>query len=59
VIPQVGKVRENQVYARHLLVREGHACVDQDDPALLAHGGHVFADLPQSAQGYDLQGFIA
>ena len=58
VFPQVSKVRQNEVDARHLLIRERHPGVHQDDSARLAHGGHVLADLPQSAKGHDLQGIV-
>ncbi len=57
VFSEVGEVGQDQVYARHLFVREGHASVDKDYTAVLPYGSHIFADLPQSAQGNDLQSF--
>jgi hypothetical protein len=54
MVPQVGEVGQDEIYPRHLLVREGHAGVDQHDPAFLPHGGHVFANLSQATQRYDL-----
>ena len=58
VFPKVGKVRKDYVNSRHLFVRERHAGIYQDNPTLLAHGGHILADLPQSTQGHDLQGLF-
>ncbi len=55
VLPEVGEVGKDQVDPGHLLVRERHPGVDEDDPALLPDGRHVLADLPQSSQGHDLQ----
>src|ERR671915_446753 len=35
VLPEVGEVRQDEVYPRHLLVGEGQAAVHQDHAALL------------------------
>jgi hypothetical protein len=48
MLPEVGEVRQDQVYPRHLLVREGKASIYQQDAALLPHGGHVFTYLSQA-----------
>src|SRR5215217_6273461 len=58
VLPQVGKVGQHQVDPWHLLVRERHSGVNQDNTAPLAHGGHVLADLTQPSEGYDLQDLV-
>ena len=58
VLPQVRKVGEHEVDARHLLIRERHTGVHQDHAARLAHGRHVLADLAQSSEGHDLQGLV-
>ncbi len=58
VFPEVCEVRQDQIYARHLLIRESQARVHQDHSAPLAHGGHVLADLPQTSEGHHLQGIL-
>jgi hypothetical protein len=59
VLPEVSKVRKDQIYPRHLLVREGHAGVHEQDTASSPHRRHVLADLVKPAQGHDLQGVVA
>src|SRR5215210_2058575 len=58
VFPHIGKVGEHKVDPRHLLIRERHTGVDQDDPTVLAHGRHVLADLTQPPKGNDLQALM-
>jgi hypothetical protein len=48
VLPKVGEVRQDEVYPRHLFVRESQASVHQDHAAVLPHGGHVLADFVQA-----------
>ena len=55
---EVGRVRDNQVYAEHIVVREGYAAVDYNDVAAVLNNGHVLADLVQTAKRYDLQFFF-
>src|SRR5918997_1466073 len=59
VIPEIGEVRQYEVYSRHLLVRKCHPGVHQEDAAPPSHSAHVLADLAQASQGHDLQGVVA
>ena len=52
---QVGDVGDDVVDPRQLLVREHQAAVDHDDIVAVLDGVHVLADLPQAAQGDELQ----
>ena len=45
----VCKIRNNAVDARHVLFREAHAAVDDDDVVVVFEGGHVLADLANAA----------
>ena len=55
---EVGRIRDDEVYAEHVVVRERDAAVDDDDiPAVLVDG-HVLADLVETAERYDLQFFF-
>jgi hypothetical protein len=54
VLSEEREVGQDQVDPRHLLVRKGQAGVDQNDAALLPHGGHVLAYLSQAPKRYDL-----
>ena len=54
----VGEVRQNEIYAQHLVVGKGHPAVyDHHIPAIFEHGD-VFADLTYASQGYDFQFFF-
>ena len=55
---EVGRVRDNEVYAEHIIVRECYAAVDYNDVAAVLDNGHVLADLVQTAKRYDLQFFF-
>jgi hypothetical protein len=48
---EVGEIRQHEIYARHLVIREGEPGIHQYYPATLTDGGHVLADLTQSPQG--------
>ena len=52
---QVRDVRDDVVDPRQLLIREHQAAVDHDDVVAVLDGIHVLADLPQAAQGDELQ----
>jgi hypothetical protein len=58
VFAQIRKIGQDEINARHLLVRERHTGVHKHHAAPLAHGCHVLADLPKSSEGYDLQGSV-
>ena len=57
ILDEVGHVRDDAVNAVHIVPGEGHAAVHNDDLAAVLIGGHVFADLIQTAQGDDFQFF--
>ena len=50
-------VRDDAVDAVHVVAGEGHAAVHHDDLAAVLIGGHVLADLVETAQGDDFQFF--
>ena len=52
---QIGHVRQHDVHAVHVLIREAHAAVHNDNVAAEFIGGHIFPDFSQTAQGDDLQ----
>ena len=55
---EVGRVRDDQINAQHVVIREGYAAVnDQNVVAVLDHG-HVLADLIEAAKRYNLQFFF-
>ena len=51
VLLEEGQVGHHQVDAQQFGVREHHAAVDDDDVFAVADGGHVHAELAESAQG--------
>ena len=55
---EIGGVRDHQVNAQHIIVREGHAAVDDHDVVSVFDHGHVLADLIETAQRYNLQFFF-
>src|SRR6185369_13231268 len=52
---QVGDVGDDQVNAEHMRLGEHQAAIDDDDIIAVLENGHVQADLPQPAEGDDLQ----
>ena len=54
VFDQIGDVRNNEVDAEHVLLREHEPGVDDDDLVVHADGGHVLSDFAKSAERYDL-----
>ena len=54
VVLQIGNVRDDAVYTRHILAGERDAAVHHDDAVAVLKGGDVHADLFQTAQGDDL-----
>ena len=54
---QIGKVRDHQVHAVHVLLGEAHAAVHHDHVLAVLQDGDVLADFIQSAQGNDFQFF--
>ena len=57
VLHQIRHVRYHAVDAVHIVAGEGHAAVHHDDLAAVLIGGHVLADLVETAQGDDFQFF--
>ena len=57
VLDEVADVGDDAVDAVHVVPGEGHAAVHHDDLAAELVGGHVLADLVETAQGNDLQFF--
>ncbi len=51
VFLEIGDVRDDHIHAQQVLVREGHARVDDDDILPIFQDGHVLADLIEAAQG--------
>jgi hypothetical protein len=52
-VPDRGEVREDQVDARLMVLREQDAAVDEQQPPLVLEDGHVPADLAETAEGDD------
>ena len=57
VLDKVGHIGDDAVDAVHVVAGKGHAAVDDDDLAAVLIGGHVLADLVQTAKGDDFQFF--
>ena len=55
VLLEESQVGHDQVDAQQFGVGEHHPAIDDDDVVAVADGGHVHAELAQSAQGYYLQ----
>ncbi len=58
VLPQVGDVRNDEVDAEHLLVREHEPAVDDDDVVAVLEDVHVLADLPHASEGDDPKRYL-
>lgn len=54
VASDISEIRDDAVNAGHVLFREAHAAVDDDDVVIVFEGGHVLADLSDTAQRNDL-----
>ena len=57
ILNEVGDIGDDAVDAVHVVAGEGHAAVHHDDLAAVFVGGHVFADLVETAKRDDLQFF--
>ena len=57
VLDQVGEIGYDHVDAVHVVVREAHAHVHQDDVVAVLVDGEVFADLIETAKGNNFQFF--
>ncbi len=51
VLHQIGKIRNHQIHAVHILLREADAAVYDDHILAVFQDGNVFADLIETAQG--------
>ncbi len=56
VLQHVGEVRDDQIDAEHIGIREDEAAVDEDHIALALIQGNVLADFTQTAQRADVHG---
>ena len=54
VLDKIAHVGDDAVDAVHVVAGERHAAVDHDDLAAVFIGGHVLADLVETAKGNDL-----
>ena len=57
VLHEIADVGDDAVDAVHVVAGEGHAAVHHDDLAAVLIGGHVLADLIETAQRDDFQFF--
>ena len=53
VLEEIGKVRDHDVHAEHLGIREHESRVDHDDVVAVFEHGHVETDLADAAQRDD------
>ena len=58
VTAQVGNVRNDQVDAQHLIIRERQTAVDDKDVLSVLNHRHVLTDLIESAERYNFQFFL-
>ena len=57
VLDEVADIGDDAVDAVHVIPGEGHAAVHHDNLAAVLVGGHVLADLIETAQGDNFQFF--
>ena len=57
VLDEVGHIGDDEIDAVHVVPGKGHAAVHHDDLAAVLIGGHILADLVQTAQGDNFQFF--
>ena len=57
VLDEIAHIGDHAVDAVHIIAGEGHAAVHHDDLAAVFIGGHVLADLVETAKGDDFQFF--
>ena len=57
ILDQIAVIGNDHVNAVHIVVRETHTAVNDNDVVLILDDGHVLADLIQSAKRNDLQFF--
>ena len=57
VAPYICEIRNDAVYARHVLVGEAHSDIDYYDVISIFKSSHVLADLAETAKRYYLQIF--
>ena len=55
IVDDIGKIRNDDIDARHIIGREGNAAVDNDHVVAIFVDGHVLADLPHATERDDLQ----
>ena len=57
VLDEIAHIGDHAVDAVHIIAGERHAAVHHDDLAAVLVGGHVLADLVETAEGNDFQFF--
>ena len=55
VFQNVGIIRQNEIYARMIIIGEHKSCVINDHIAFAFKGGHVHADSVKTTKGNDLK----
>ena len=57
VLHQIRHIRDDQIHAVHIILREAEPAVDDDDVLSVFQDGHILADLVETAKGYNFQFF--
>ena len=55
VLLEIGYIWYDQVYPQHVLLREEHSGIDNDNIVIALQGHHVLPNLTETAQGDDFQ----
>ena len=58
VLEDVGVIREYQVYARLVVVREHQPRIDEDHILTVLEDSHILADAVETTQWDDLEGLL-
>ena len=54
VLDEVADIRDDEVDAEHVFIREHQSRIDDEDLIIHADDSHILADLPQTSEGDDL-----
>ena len=55
ILFQIGDVRDDQIYTKHVIIGECQTAVDDDYVIAVFQNGQIFADFVQSAQHHDAE----
>ena len=55
ILFEVGDIRDNKVYTKHILIGKCETAVDYYDVVFIFKDGDVFSDLVQTAQKHDFK----